>query len=237
MSKKTRRSGVVPSRTLSGFERLLAEAGNAQAGRQHQALLAAGDGAVDAPLIHAEIDRTDGADAIDEQQRGMLGIIDGAPHGGDVAGDTRCRLVLHHHHRAYRMLAVGGECRMDMLRRGARAPRLFLHLDLETMAAREIDPQMAELAEARGQHTVAGAQRIGENRLPRAGAGRREDEHLTDGGLEDLLQVLEQRQSQLREQSAAVVLHRPVHGAENAVRHIGRARNMKEVTAWHGVSS
>jgi hypothetical protein len=44
---------------------------------------------------------------------------------------------------------------LDARWRGAGPPFLVLHHDIETDALRKIDPQVAELAEARSQHFVS----------------------------------------------------------------------------------
>src|SRR5262245_63867683 len=70
---------------------LLARAHNAEARRQHEALLRAGYGEIAAPLVHAEVDASDRAHAVDVEKLRMARGIDGAPHRGDIAGDAgRC---------------------------------------------------------------------------------------------------------------------------------------------------
>src|SRR5437868_10764673 len=49
-------------------ERLGADPGERHAGRQHEALLRAGDDDIDAPFIHAEIKRAERRDRIDEKE-------------------------------------------------------------------------------------------------------------------------------------------------------------------------
>src|SRR3989449_6126374 len=52
-------------------------------------------------------------------------------------------------------------------------------------------------------------------RSPAAGAGAREDKHLSGRGFEDLLQILEQGKRQLRKGGRAVILHRAVRSEEH----------------------
>ena len=163
----------------------------------------------------------------------MAGSIDRTPDGADVAGDARGGFILHDHHGADFMRLVCRQSCVDSLRRSTGAPGFLENLHIEAVALCEVDPEMAELAEARCKNTVARAQRVHQHRFPRAGAGGWEDERLAGRGLEELLQPLEKRQGKLREYRAAVILHRPVHGVEDAVRHVGRSGNMKEVTARH----
>jgi hypothetical protein len=63
-----------------------------------------------------------------------------------------------------------------------------------------------ELAEARHQHLVAGVQRVGDRRFPRAGAGTGEDEDLARRGAHHALEVGKQAQRQIAEIRGAHVL-------------------------------
>ena len=63
---------------------------------------------------------------------------------------------MHHHHALDLVVLVGAECLLDAIGIGAGAPLLLLDDDIEPVTAGELDPQMAELAEARGEHLVAG---------------------------------------------------------------------------------
>ena len=155
----------------------------------------------------------------------MLGGVHGAAHGGDVAGDAGGRLVMHDHDALDLVVLVGAERFLDAVWVDAGAPLLLLDDDLEAMTAGKLDPQMAELAEARGKHLVAGGAGIGQRRFPGAGAARGIDDDLAVACLEDLLEVFEQRQSQLGEIGGAMVLHGDVHGAQDAVGHVGRPRH------------
>src|SRR4029077_7601822 len=108
----------------------------------------------------------------------VLGGGDGAAHRGNIAGDTRGGLVVHHHHTLDGVALVGADRLLDAVGMDACAPLFFLPYDLEPMAAGEIDPQMAELTEPGSKHLVAGRTRIGERGFPGAGAARRIDEDL-----------------------------------------------------------
>ena len=155
----------------------------------------------------------------------MLGGVDGAAHGGDIAGDAGRGLVVDDHDALDLVVLVLAERLLDALGIGAGAPLLFLDDDLEPVTAGEFDPQMAELAEPGGKQLVAGRTGIGERGFPGAGAARREDDDLAVSGLEDLFQVFVEGQRKLGEVGGAMVLHRDVHGAQDAVRHIGRSRH------------
>ena len=84
---------------------------------------------------------------------------------------------------------------------------------------------MRELAEAAHQHLVAAVQRVGDRRLPGAGAGRGEDEDAAVRELEHLLDVLEQRQRELGEFRRAHVFHADVHRRADGFGDVGRAGN------------
>jgi hypothetical protein len=84
----------------------------------------------------------------------MRGSIHGAPYRRNVACDPCGGLVVNDQHAFDRMRAICTQRILDALRRGASSPFLVLHHDIETDALRKIDPEVAELAEARSQHFV-----------------------------------------------------------------------------------
>ena len=73
--------------------------------------------------------------------------------------------------------------------------------------------------------------------FPGAGAARRIDDDLAVFSLEDLLQVFVERQSKLGEVGGAMILHDDVHGAQDAVRHIGRPWHKQKIAPWLSCSS
>ena len=142
-SKKTRRElGLV----VAG-ERLLAGADDAQPGREHQALLRPGDGEVDAPLVHAEVDAPDRAHPVDHEQRRMLGVVQRLAHARHVAGDTGGGLVVGEEHRLDLVPLVRREGRVVPLDRRALTPLGVEDVHLEAEPLGHVDPQMTELPE------------------------------------------------------------------------------------------
>src|SRR5262245_9358612 len=93
--------------------------------------------------------------------------------GGHIAGDAGGGLVVHHERALDLVGLVGAQRLLDAFGVGAGAPFLVLHDDIETVPLGELDPQMAELAEASNQNLVARSKRVGERRFPGAGAARR----------------------------------------------------------------
>ena len=87
-------------------ERLLADRVEAQARRQHQALLRAGERDVDAPLVVTQVDRRERRHRVDEQQRRMPGAIDRLPDLGQPAGHAGRGLVVHDEHRPDAVVAI-----------------------------------------------------------------------------------------------------------------------------------
>ena len=141
---------IVRARVLLGFQGLVADAAQAQPGRQHQAFLAAGDRTIHAPLVHAEVDRPDRADAVHEQHGGVSSGVDRAPDGQHVAGHPGGGLVLHHHDRLDRVRRVRLQRVVNAFRRGAGPPLLLLDDHVEPVTLGQVDPKVAELSEARG---------------------------------------------------------------------------------------
>ena len=170
--------------------RLRAHGHDAEAGGQHEALLRAGHGAVDAPLVHPEVDAADRAHAVHHEERGMLGVVQRLPDPGHVAGDAGGGLVVGEEHGLDLVRLVGREGLLVALDRRALTPLGVEHVDLEAEPLGHVDPEMAEHAEARREHPVARAKGVGERGLPRARAAGREDVGLAGRGLEDLLEVL-----------------------------------------------
>src|SRR5207244_11793300 len=131
------------------------------------------------------------------------------------------------------VLPVGGEDLLDALDRGALAPLDVQDVHPQADPLRQIDPQVAELPEARREDAVARGKRVRERRLPAAGARAREDKHLSGRGLEDLLQILEQGKRQLWKGGRAVILHRAVHGAQDALGDVRGTGNEEEVATGY----
>ena len=174
-------------------QRFLAHAENGHAGRQHEALLRAADGDIDAPFVHAEVDAGDRADTVDQKQRRVIEIVEQLAHGGDVAGDAGCGLVVANQDGLDLPRGVGGKALGVGLDRSPFAPGHVDDLDVQGMAFAEVDPEVRKLPEARGQDLVAGRKGVGDRRLPAAGARGWEDEDLSLRRLEDLLHVLVER--------------------------------------------
>ena len=86
----------------------------------------------------------------------MLGVVERAAHGGDVAGDAGGGLVVGKEHRLDLMTLVGRERLLVPLDRGALSPLGVEHVHLESEALRHVDPEMAEHAEPGGEHLVSG---------------------------------------------------------------------------------
>ena len=163
----------------------------------------------------------------------MAGGVDRLAHRGDVAGDAGRGFIVRRGHGLDRVRLVGAQDLFDLLRLDARAPFLFEDLHVIAHALRHIDPEMAELAEARHQNLVAGRQCVGEGGFPGASAGGREKKDLTVFGLVDLLQILEQRQRQFGEFRRPMVFHWHDHRTQNPIGNIGRPRNEKKVATRH----
>ena len=107
---------------------------------QHQPFLRSGDGEIDTPLVHAEVDAANRANAIHVEHRRMVGGIDGAPHRLNVAGDFGGRLIVDDQHAFDGMDFIGAQRFLNTLRGSTHAPFLVLHDHVEADALREIDP-------------------------------------------------------------------------------------------------
>ena len=162
-----------------------------------------------------------------------------APHLVDAAGAAGRGLVVHHADRLDAVRLVVGQRRADRRHVGAAPPVGVDEDRLEVEPLRHLVPQRGEPAGAAHQHRIARRQRVGQRRLPRAGAGGGIDHH-RPLGLEDRPQVGEDLQPQPAEIGAAMVDRRAVDGAQHPVRHVGGAGDLQEMPAGvvlrHGAS-
>src|SRR6185312_17136411 len=92
------------------------------------------------------------------------------------------------------VLLIRREALRTEVERKAFAPFGVDRVDGERMPPAQVAPEMRELAEDRDQHAIAGRQRVGDRRLPTAGARGRKQEDLAFLGFEDVLQIAKQRQ-------------------------------------------
>ena len=163
----------------------------------------------------------------------MFGGVHRLAHTGDVAGDPGGGFILAGQHGLDLVLLVRPQYLLVALERHALAPLDLDDFHVVAEPLRHVDPQVTELPEARGKHLVARRQRVGQRRLPGSGAGRREDEYLTIGGLEHLLQILEQTGREFREFGGTVVFHRDDHRSLHPVGNVRRAGDEQKITAWY----
>ncbi len=159
---------------------------------------------------------------------GWLRRVDRAPHLVDAARAAGRGLVVDDADRLDAVRAILGERRADRLDIGAAPPIRVDEFGHEAELLRHLLPQAREPAGAAHQHGVARRERVGERRLPRAGAGGRVDHH-RPLGLEHLAQIGEHLAPELAEFRAAMIHGRVVHRAQHAVRHVGRPRDLQEM--------
>jgi hypothetical protein len=114
-----------------GFERLVADAGDRHAGRHHQALLAAGDGDVDAPGIHLVFHAAERGDRVGEQQRRMLALVERAADLGKRQHHAGRGFVVDGEHGLDLVTLVGGEPLAELGEFQPLAPVGADDLDLE----------------------------------------------------------------------------------------------------------
>ena len=137
---------------------------------------------------------------------------------------------MHHQHRFEFVIAVLFE--PGAHGRGVRsgAPVGLDHTRAQTQAARHFRPEAGEVAGFGRQHLVAGAERVHQRRLPGARSRSRKNDHRA-GGLEHLLHAIQTKAGQFHGFGAAVIDGRLIHRAEDAVRDVGRAGDLKKMSA------
>jgi hypothetical protein len=228
--------GARALRGLDGRHPLGAEREDAEARGRHQALLAAGDGQVDAPGVHLEGQRGDGGHAVHEQQRLVHGRVHLAPHGRDVRGDAGRGLVMGDEDGLDLAVAVAAETAAEFRRGAGRAPGHVDDLDLKAHAFRHLGPERREGAVPRHQHLVAGRQRVGDRRFPGRRARARDQRDARRRAAEDGGHVAQERAHERGEFGRAVVRHRDRHRAADALGQVGGAGDEEMGKAdGHGV--
>ena len=154
---------------LARLERLGRQRVEADARRQHQALLRAADRDVDAPFVVPVVGAGQAGDGVDHQQRRVAGVVDRAAHRGDVAGHAGGGLVVHHAHGLQAVLAVGAQALADRFGVDAVAPGQRQagvragagpgqELGRQAQALGHLLPQRREVAGLDHQHRVARAE-------------------------------------------------------------------------------
>ncbi len=226
-------------RRPGGLEGLVADRVEADARRQHEALLRARDGDVDLPLVVPVVDAAERGDGVDQEERRVPCRVDRLADRADPAGDAGRGLVVDHHHGLDLVAGVGREPLLHRLRRNAVPPVPGYELDLEGELAGHLLPEGGEVPGLEAQHLVARRQRVDQRGLPGAGARARIDDDRV-GGAERRLDRFEDLLAQLRELRSAVVDGREVHGPQDPVGDVRRPRDLQEVTSpcaaacqWH----
>ena len=163
----------------------------------------------------------------------MAGGVEGGAHRPDAARHPGGGLVVHDRHRLDGVIAILGESRLDPCRIGAGAPVAFQDLGLQAESPRHRRPQRREVPGLAHQHRVAGRERVHERRLPGAGAGRREDQHVA-ASAEDLAQAGEHPLAEPPELRPAMVDGGALDGAQDPIGDVGGAGNLEEVPAGRG---
>ena len=215
-------------------QRFGAGAQDAQSCGQHETLLRAGDSHVYAPVVKTEVDAAQRRHAVDEQQRGVLGLVQRLTHASDVRDHASSSFVLAGQDGLDAVLRVSLQDVSILLQWHAGAPLAIHNLHIQTQALAHVDPQVAELPEARGQDGVAGRQGVSQRRFPAASARGRKHKGRTDLGAVDGLQAGHDGVGQHREMGGAVVFHGHHHGALDAVWNIGGTGNKQKITTCHG---
>jgi hypothetical protein len=122
---------------------------DAETSGKHEPFLRSSDSEIHTPLVHSEIDARDRTDAVNVKHRRVGGSIDRAPYRGDVARNTGGGLVVDYKNAFDCMRPVGPQGILNAIGRGPYPPLFVLYHDIKTDALREINPEVAELAEAR----------------------------------------------------------------------------------------
>ena len=231
---------VVPRRLglARHFQRLVADAGHRHAGGQHQALLAAADGQVDAPGVHLVFHAGERGDRVAEQQGGVLGLVDGSAHLIERQDHAGRGLVVDGEHRLDLVFLVGGQALGDLRDVGTLALVGRDQLDLDVEMVSHLGPALGEVAGLDHQYGLARREQVGQRRFPGAVAGRGIHEEVLVG-LQDALHAVVAGVVDGDEFFRHEIDYGPVHRAQDAVGNVGRAGIVEELAATglgvHGV--
>lgn len=223
-------------RRPGNLEALRTDADDRHAGGQHEPLLRARNRHVHAPLLHAEVHRGQRRDAVRKQHRRVIAGIHRAAHRRHIGPDAGRGLVVGHQDGLELVTPVCFQQRTKSICRRTRAPFALDRFDIQAVAAAQIDPAPGKHAVASGQDLVAGRQRVGDRRLPAAGAGGRKHEDLSGRRLEHLLEVGQQRRKQLAEVGRAMIHGLDAHRMAQAIRNIGRSGYEDRILTGHRTS-
>ena len=154
---------VVPGperlRQLRAFrrrKRLVAHRVEGHSGRQHQALLRAADGDVDAPFVVPVIGGGERGDGVDKEQGGVGGGVDRLANLRDRREAPGRGLVVQHADCFDFLVPVPAQMVLDCRRIGANAPIGLDEFRLQPEFLRHGLPQRGELPGLDHQHAIAG---------------------------------------------------------------------------------
>ena len=216
------------ARAARSSQRLLTDGVEAEPGWEHQTFLRARDGHVDSPLVVAVVDRGERGDRVDQQQRRVVGRVDGGADLRDAAGDTGRGLVVHHAHGLDPMPLVVGETLLDRFRVDTVSPIARHEVHVEPESAGHRLPQCGEVPGLEGQHPVTGGEGVDQRGLPRTGPRARVDHDVSVNG-EHRLERIEQLGGQPGELGTTMVDRRSRHRMQHAVGHVRRAWDLEKM--------
>ena len=152
--------------SFRNFVRLVGKPDEAQAGWQHEALLAGANQHVDTPFIHPHLVAGERGDGIDGEQRRMPDRIDGGTDGGNVAAGGRGRIDMGDEDGADGMGGVGGKRFGDADGIDRRGFAEVDQIDNDAHAAGRIGPAKPKATGGGHQRPVAARKHVGDRRFP-----------------------------------------------------------------------
>ena len=110
----------------------------------------------------------------------MVGLVQRGPHGGDVAGNTGGGLVVAGQNGLDPMIAIRSQNPCVFVDGHAFTPLALDGVDIQTLPAAQVDPSLREHPVPGREHLVTRRQRVRHRRLPAAGPGGGEQQHLAE---------------------------------------------------------
>ena len=137
---------------------------------------------------------------------------------------------MNHHHGLDRMAPVGAQPPLEFRGRCASPPVSWNVIDVKAQPFADLPPSIRKLAGLENDHPIARGERIDEGRLARSRPGRGIYDDVTFG-LKNIAQAAQDLQAEFGEFGSPVIDHRLIHCPQDAVRNVGRSRNLKKMTA------
>ena len=135
------------------------------------------------------------------------------------------------HHRLDLFSDIFAQLGFNGFGRHAVSPISRDKIDHDTEVQGQLLPERTEMSGLEHQYPIAGRQSVYNSGLPCPGPTGWKDENLALSRLKHSFHTLQTIMTELGKLLTTVINGRPIDGADHAIRHIGRTRDLKKVSA------